>query len=219
MLNIFPFLKPKPKAFRQLIYSDWNKRSEITQPDVNLFCWDRPLDLRITHYLKSLLLNDLPPIRCSVDQENLHQQLRNACTAWNNNDWPAGGLFWQDVVRITEDFLQFSTDGTGVLHLKVVNDNACAKFHIDGYRLRLFSTYYGPGTQWLPENAVNRQALGTTNERIVVDPSKIQQMDTGHVAILKGEPFNRKNTVQGIVHRSPQIDRTECKRIILRIDV
>lgn len=103
--------------------------------------------------------------------------------------------------------------------MKVITSNACAKFHIDGYSLRLFTTYYGPGTEWLPENAVNRNALGTTNEQIVKDQSKINRLGTGHVAILKGELPNRKNSVRGIVHKSPEITGSGDKRIILRVDI
>lgn len=84
---------------------------------------------------------------------------------------------------------------------------------------RLFTTYIGPGTEWLPEEAVNRKALGTTNEKIVMDKSKIQRIQTGHLAILKGELPNHNESVKGIVHRSPEIKNSGGKRIILRIDI
>ncbi|MEM6361338.1 MAG: DUF1826 domain-containing protein [Bacteroidota bacterium] len=219
ILNTVPFLKSKPKAPLQVMSSNWDKRSEILKSRVNLFCWQRPLDLEITHYLEGLLLTDLPAIRCSVDQETLHKELVAARTYWDNDEKSAGDLFWQDVERITTDFLEFSEDGTGIFHLRVVVNNACTKFHIDGYRLRLFSSYHGPGTEWLPEGAVNRQALGTTNERIVTYPDKIQCLGTGHVGILKGELPNQFQSVKGIVHRSPEISKTDEKRIILRVDI
>lgn len=78
----------------------------------------------------------------------------------------------------------------------------------------------GIGTEWLPEAATNRQRLGTTNEQIVKDYSKVRRMDTFEVGILKGEPRNQTNrTIGGIVHRSPEIKQSGQKRIILRVDV
>ncbi|MEM1409081.1 MAG: DUF1826 domain-containing protein [Bacteroidota bacterium] len=218
-LNTVPFFKSKLKAPEQVIGSTWDHRSEILKPHVNLFCWQRPLDLEITHYLEDVLSTEPQAIRCSVDQETLHKELISARTSWDNKEKSEGDLFWLDVQQITRDFLRFSEDGTGILHLKVVANNACTKFHVDGYQLRLFSTYYGPGTEWLPEDAVNRRALGTTNECIIVGPNKIQQMKAGHVAILKGELPGKRNSVGGIVHRSPAITETHEKRIILRVDI
>lgn len=219
ILDTIPFLKAKPKVPRQLISNDWAEHSQVDQSDVNMFCWKRPLDLKITNYLKRLMDKDLPGIRCSVAKEKLHEPLNLARTSWDNSENSEGNLFWEDVEKITADFLEFSELESGVLHLKMVTNNGCTKFHTDGYRLRLFSTYYGPGTQWLPEDAINREALGTTNECIIVDPNKIRQMSAGHVAIFKGEHPGKKNGVGGIVHRSPAIMENHEKRIILRVDI
>ncbi|MEM6525245.1 MAG: DUF1826 domain-containing protein [Bacteroidota bacterium] len=219
ILDTIPFIKVKPKAPRQLISEDWTEHSQVLQSDVNMFCWQRPLDLKITHYLKNFLPSDLSAIRSSIDKENLHAQIKEARSLWDNDENSEGDLFWQDVENIVADFLEFSDHGTGVLHLRMVTNNACTKFHTDGYRLRLFSTYHGPGTEWLPEDAINRDALGTNNECIIVDPDKIRQMRAGHVAIFKGERPGRRNSVRGIVHRSPTIANTLEKRIILRVDI
>lgn len=128
-------------------------------------------------------------------------------------------LFWEDVTILIQDFLAFSENSSATVYLKVIDNNACTKFHTDGYSLRLFTTYHGRGTEWLPEKAVNRSALGETNDQIVKDPSKIQRMETCEVGILKGEIPNAPNRTRGIVHRSPEIVQTGEKRIILRIDI
>ena len=105
------------------------------------------------------------------------------------------------------------------MHLKMISDDACTKFHTDGYSLRLFTTYHGKGTEWLPEKAVNRTFLGQSNDLIVKDASRIQQMDAFEVGILKGEIPGKASSVKGIVHRSPKIAHTGEKRIILRVDI
>ena len=204
---------------RQVISHNWEDRPKILQHDVNLFCWTRSLAAPVTRYLEEQVQVSLQPIRCPVEKNNSSQQLSAARAVWEDTRSPEGDLFWKDVHNITRDFLQFSKDGTGTLHLKVVTDDACSKFHVDGYRLRLFTSYLGPGTEWLPEDAVNRHALGTTNEQIVKKPTRFQSLCTGHVGILKGEIPNQNQAVRGIVHRSPPIKDTGQRRLILRVDI
>ena len=204
---------------RQAICHHWEDRFKILQRDVNLFCWTRSLAEPVTHYLEKQMQASLQPVRCPVERKNLSKQLSAARAIWEDTRSPESDLFWKDVHDITRDFLEFSKDGTGTLHLKVVADDACSKFHVDGYRLRLFTSYLGPGTEWLPEDAVNRHALGTTNEQIVKKPTRFQCMGTGHVGILKGEIPNQDQYVQGIVHRSPPLQGTGHRRLILRVDI
>jgi len=219
ILNSISFLKTRAKNPVQLINEDWSEHPSILEKNVNLFIWKRTLHKNITSYLEQLLNRPLQDIRGIVDINNLNEQLASLRKYWDEKTLLDGEAFWRDVEKIAKDFLKFSKEGRGTLHLKLVNNDACKKFHVDGYSLRLFSSYLGPGTEWLPERAVNRHALGTTNARIVDDPDKIQQMGTGHVGILKGEIPSQLNKVKGIVHRSPQITQTNTKRIILRIDI
>ncbi|MEQ9166941.1 MAG: DUF1826 domain-containing protein [Fulvivirga sp.] len=219
LINTFPFFYFKTKHPKQVLSTTWDDRTSINQKDVNLFCWERPEEPAIKDYLNTLVDTNLPAIRLFIDKENIDKQLVGARNIWDRDKKHEGDAFWKDVQQVAKDFLHFSEDSTGVFHLKVVANDACKKFHIDGYRLRLFSTYIGPGTEWLPEAAVNRNALGTTNEQIVTDYTKIQRLGTGHVSILKGElPFEAQS-VKGIVHRSPEITSLGEKRIILRVDI
>lgn len=104
------------------------------------------------------------------------------------------------------------------LHLKTVTNDACAKFHIDGYNLRLLCTYHGLGTEWTYNDNVNRKYLGEgENEQIIKDWTCINRLNPFDVAILKGEiPMRR--TGKGVVHRSPPIEHSGEKRLLLRID-
>lgn len=104
------------------------------------------------------------------------------------------------------------------VHLKTVTNDACSKFHIDGYDLRLLCTYYGLGTEWTYNDNVNRKYLGEgENDQIIKDWSYINRVSSFDVAILKGEIPNRR-TGKGIVHRSPPIEHRGEKRLLLRID-
>ncbi|MFT4761959.1 MAG: hypothetical protein ACI9XO_001048 [Paraglaciecola sp.] len=98
-----------------------------------------------------------------------------------------------------------------------VNTNMCRKFHTDINNLRLLCTYAGPGTLWVPDEAIDDRALRRNgkNHEIVRDEQQIQQVQTGDVAILKGALYP---DAQPILHRSPTIEETGETRILLRID-
>jgi Protein of unknown function (DUF1826) len=104
------------------------------------------------------------------------------------------------------------------VHLKTIVNDACRKFHIDGYDLRLLCSYAGPGTEWTYNENVNRKYLGEgTNEQIIKDRGYINQLKSYDVVILKGE-LPHKRTGNGIVHRSPAIEQIRERRLVLRID-
>ena len=123
-------------------------------------------------------MRDLKPISFFAAERDLLVKLDTAKNLWSGQYADFGDAFWEDVYRITLDFLSFSERGEGSVHLSTITNNACTKYHTDGYSLRLFTTYFGAGTEWLPERAVNRVGLGTSNEKIVKDPTLVQQMAT-----------------------------------------
>lgn len=204
---------------RQVQSDSWEERSIITKSDVNLFCWKREANQQITEYLVPLLQSDLEPITFFSKQKDLQDLLSDVRVVWDQKSDTSGDSFWEDVYLLAADFLSFSNRKEGTVVLKVIENDACTKFHTDGYALRLFTTYYGHGTEWLPEKATNRKGLGKSNDIIVKDPARVQQMDTFEVGILKGELPHQPNSTRGIVHRSPEIGETRKKRIILRVDI
>jgi hypothetical protein len=123
-----------------------------------------------------------------------------------------------DIAGCCERFVGITGAHTVRLFLKLIHDDACRKFHIDGYQYRLLCTYHGPGTQWVYNDNVNRKYLGEgENDEIIKDWSAIQQINTFDVAILKGELPHARNG-KGIVHRSPPIEQYTERRLVLRID-
>lgn len=217
LLSFIPFNKPKNP--RQVISHSWDDRKKILASDVNLFCWQRPEITSISSYLSQLLKKELPPIKFYTSIHGIDQNIVKARLKWDQNLLNQGNLFWIDICQLTKDFLLLAKMSSGTIHLKVIDDNACSKFHTDQYKLRLFTTYLGEGTQWLPEKATNRKGLGKTNELIVRDKSKIQQLAPFEVGILKGTIPGLINQNLGIVHRSPEIEERKGKRVILRVDI
>jgi len=218
ILNSIPFLKTRNKLPEQIFSSDWDDRAQVLRSDVNMFCWTRSLPEQTNLYMQEVVKSNLPPIKSVINREELKHQLEDIRKTWKDIK-ADGSAFWQDVFNLTYGFLEFQNKDLGSLYLRIVDNNACTKFHIDGYPFRLFTTYYGLGSEWIPEDALNRNALGTSNEKIVKKKERVQRIETGFVTILKGEVPNRLNSVPGIVHRSPEITDKNDKRVILRIDI
>jgi len=104
------------------------------------------------------------------------------------------------------------------IRLERIDSDSCKKFHADWVGIRLLCTYAGPGTQWLPNEAVDRTLLGRgSNEEICLDPGRIQSLPRYAVGLFKGEAWAR-NKGHGIVHRSPPISRSRKTRLLLCVD-
>lgn len=130
------------------------------------------------------------------------------------------GLIIQDIKSLLHYFQKVANTNRFRLLLATINTNMCRKFHTDINDLRMLCTYSGPGTLWLTDDNVNRQALNVNssdNRSIVLDKDRIQQTEKGAVVLLKGALYP-KNDTKAIVHRSPTIEETGEKRLLLRID-
>ncbi|MAX82330.1 MAG: hypothetical protein CL843_19400 [Crocinitomicaceae bacterium] len=124
-----------------------------------------------------------------------------------------------DVMMLLQLFREVSQSKSFKVLLANVNTNMCRRFHTDTNDLRLLCTYFGPGTIWLPEGGVNKEALKAYrgNSHIVTNTSLIQQANTGDVLLLKGSLYHH-DEARAVVHRSPTIEESGKKRLLLRID-
>ena len=126
-----------------------------------------------------------------------------------------------DVAELTENFArvagQARTPTALRLRIDRVEDNMCSAFHTDGYRMRLICTYCGPGTEWTPNDNINRREFYSlpAADRLL-DPERVFRLRAGWVAILKGEKYPGAEG-RAIVHRSPPATPGTW-RLVLRID-
>ncbi len=124
---------------------------------------------------------------------------------------------FEDIVHLLHKYEQLTEATSFRLSFATVNTNMCRRFHTDINTLRMLCTYYGPGTLWLPNEAINMKAYhsGDNNSEIVSDQLMIQQAHTGDIVILKGALYPDANP---ILHRSPTIEENGENRLLLRID-
>lgn len=89
------------------------------------------------------------------------------------------------------------------IRLEAINTNACRKVHADYTDLRLITTYWGPGTDYVPPA---QEPLETN----------LVRLPAGHVALFKGRLFGEGHTP--CFHRSPPVSDTGELRLVLVID-
>jgi len=185
---------------------------EIHNKEVNIAILNRFIEELADEI--QILLNQNFEIQLCGEVESIAESLTKALKLLCAND-----LLINDISSLLHLFKEISNANSFRLLLATVNTNMCRRFHTDINDLRLLCTYSGPGTLWLPDEAVDRKALDSCgdNEALVLDESKIQQVEAGDVVILKGAIYPTEGT-KAIVHRSPTIEESGEKRLLLRID-
>jgi hypothetical protein len=110
------------------------------------------------------------------------------------------------------------------IRLERVVGDSCRLFHADHIRSRLICTYHGPGTEWLTNEDVRREALGgegssaeDINRRIVREGARVRRLRTGWIGIMKGDAYPM-NEARGLVHRSVPIVGTGNVRLRLAVE-
>ncbi len=147
------------------------------------------------------------------------QKIETALKAYFSTHFSDCLALLEDIRKLLDLFNNVTKASSYRLLLATVNTNMCRRFHTDINDLRMLCTYRGQGTLWLTEDNINRSALDSSkdNEYIVINENKIQQVSTGSVALLKGAIYPKEGT-RAIVHRSPTIEESGEKRLLLRID-
>ena len=183
----------------------------IHQKEVNIVLYERDT-AKMEAEINSLLEQNIE-LRANGEVGVIIDEIKKVL---NPNDFP---LIIQDIKDLLELFNEVSRANAIRLLMLTVNSNMCRKFHTDVNDMRMLCTYSGPGTLWLTEDNINRKALSSarSEENIFIEESKIQQAKTGAVIILKGALYPKEGT-EAVVHRSPTIEESGEKRLILRID-
>ena len=124
---------------------------------------------------------------------------------------PECNALLNDITWVLAQFHVVANASSYRMLLSTVSSNMCRKFHTDINDVRLLCTYVGPGTLWVSEDEKN----GIVDEELPINENQVNQAVTGDVLVLKGALHPEGNP---IVHRSPLIEETGDKRLLLRID-
>ena len=104
------------------------------------------------------------------------------------------------------------TLATNTVGFCLVTQRSCERYHIDHVPLRLLVTYYGKGTEWVPDSAVDRLAYdsGMPNDKILTNNNARKFLNAWDIAIFRGGP-------DGLLHRTPDA-ALNTPSILLRLD-
>lgn len=188
----------------------------IARPERNIAIWRRPLPLCLRHFAQAMAEQAEQDVCFWLDaKQDAGQAAQRAFAAAG---WPAGIGSQAMAADIAQLAKAMRKAGSGKrLHVDIgrVRNDACRYYHTDRLHLRLLCSYAGPGTEWIPEDAVDRGMLGKgMNAAVLRDPARLQHLQTGWAALLKGDG---RHNPRGIVHRSPPLQPGQ-NRLVLTID-
>jgi hypothetical protein len=190
--------------------------TRILEDDVNLAVWQRQLPLHIADFAELLLsLNDpLAESLCiELPDEDADPDLGALAAGFRDLEGYEG--FIADLQWLVSAFACLLGARRVGLRLRVLDKAMCPRFHVDHVPVRLITTYGGIGSQWLKEGVMDREQLGQANAE-PWEMANIQQLQSGDVALLKGEKWHG-NEGFGLIHRSPQSAAGE-RRLLLTLD-
>ena len=193
--------------------------SEIHQEKVNISIWRRKLNNDVKEAAKHIVKTN-PNLQISevIRPIDVYDILRSEIKS--NKDT---SCFREDVFELVNMFCYlFDLKQVG-FKVTILNYAMCPRFHVDNVPCRLITTYLGIATEWLPHHLVDRSKLGQAGHGkldeetgIYKKQEDIEQLDTGHVGLLKGEIWPG-NQGAGLVHRSPKLGN-DSQRLLVTLD-
>jgi len=203
-------LAHRPVDIFQVIGETPQVLSEVLQDGVNLAVWRRRLPAQLEDFAELVIslgqpLEDQRVIE--VDEQRMPVMpdlLRETA------DVHGYEAFVADVTWLVAAYTCLVGARRVGLRLRVLDNPMCPRFHVDNVPLRLLTTYVGPGSEWLKEQASPRGELHTAQPSV----DNIQRLQAGEVAVLKGEKW-QGNEGAGLVHRSPP---GQQGRLLLSLD-
>ncbi|MFK7742318.1 MAG: DUF1826 domain-containing protein [Planctomycetota bacterium] len=200
----------------------------ILDPEVHVAIWRRPVESRIVDLLTR---DDCGFGRYSPSRFvgrsaglDLKRDLMDLVPAGARAADPDGALaLAEDVFGLCGMFSELLCADEVMVSLESPDDATCPRFHVDRVGIRMLVTYVGPGTEWLPDEHVDRRWLGSAGMDLPDDENglmrpgaMVQQVSPFDVVLLKGEAWPGAEDF-GAVHRSP--DPTGQARVLLRVDM
>ena len=133
--------------------------------------------------------------------------------------WPGFTAWCADLELLVDIFTSlFDLDQAG-LRITTLDGPMCPRFHVDHVPCRLITTYGGRGTEWLPEEHVDRTRLGHCDLPVTATSSgdaAVESIPPWAIALFRGEGW-LDGSLGGVVHRSPHVTAAE-PRLLVTVD-
>jgi hypothetical protein len=191
--------------------------------DPTLILWRRPeryaLQSLLRYYERAEAAGDIDSALVSTIVEVGQRRIADLLRPAPKRLIAARSAFAADLHRLIGLFAGVAETMVVRVKLEVEREDRCRYFHTDHVGLRLLCTYLGPGTEWVPDDFVERAALGGgDNAAIVPDPHRVERLPPFWVGLFKGD-LHPDCPGSGCIHRSPPIEhRRKTARILLTID-
>lgn len=181
--------------------------SRIRQESTGLVLLERTLPASLAQWLETLDLTAMEDIAAVFDVETLHKTLPDALKEADLPPGPGRAALAADIVELATHYC--AEAGNPLLHIRLeaISGDACWKFHRDFVRLRLVTTYRGPGTEW---ERMPHAHDALTSQKSYKGP--IETFPPYAAGLFKGSLGPGE---QGVVHRSPPIAGTDQTRLFL----
>jgi hypothetical protein len=183
---------------------------------VNVACWLRDLPALVASAAEALANSGVEELDVTERAERLPLDRVARPFVGAAREWVR-----RDLERLVAVVARLGAARALRLTFGSVAHDKCRKFHCDMLRYRLVTTYAGPGTEWVADEDVDRDALArlipcaeTSNRLVVRDPGSINRAHAGDVILMKGA---RRAGGAGAVHRSPPIESTGQRRLFLAV--
>ena len=186
------------------IASNHEEFSKIHHNEVNISIWERNLSNALQNAAAEILNNN-PDFKLTIvpKADEIRDILVDELGSGKNSL-----TLINDISKLATMFCDLFKIDRAWIRLDSIDTPMCPRFHADKVKCRLVTTYVGPATEWLPHHQVDRSKLGHGNNGLpdhesglFSDINSIEQLKTGHVALLKGEGWNG-NQGAGLVHLS-----------------
>lgn len=213
-------MNTQPRMTQHLVHPALGQAPEvlakILQDDVNIAIWQRQLPAHIVDFSAGLLSLGEPlaeAFSLEMADEKSVPNLIGLASGFSDVQGYEG--FIADVSWLVSAYACLLGAKRVGLRLRALDKAMCPRFHVDHVPARLITTYAGQGSQWLAEGVMARHQLGQAQAE-PTHAALIEQLNTGDVALLKGEKW-QGNEGAGLIHRSPALQAGE-RRLILTLD-
>lgn len=203
-------LAQRPVDIRQIYGESPKVMAEIFHDGVNMAVWQRRLPAQLEDFAALVISLGQPLADQRVVEVSEHEPVLLPGLLPEAADLHGYEAFVADVTWLVSAYTCLLDARRVGLRLRVLQGAMCPRFHVDNVPVRLLTTYVGPGSDWLEEGAVERVGLHLAPAPV----DNIQQLQTGDVALLKGEKWIG-NGGAGLIHRSPP---SQQPRLLLSLD-